>query len=95
VRPQYHFWPGNEGLDAWDVLIQAVDPSYLVILGSDGRVMDGMHRIARAMLEGRPTISAVRFEVDPEPDHRNCRPDDLPYSVGSSPPDEGHRRSRR
>jgi hypothetical protein len=31
-------------------LIQAVDPSYPIILGSDGRVMDGMHRIARALL---------------------------------------------
>ena len=60
-------------------LIQEVDPSYPVILGSDGRVMDGMHRIARAMLDGRPTIPAIRFATDPEPDHRNCRPDDLPY----------------
>jgi hypothetical protein len=28
-------------------LIQEVDLSYPIILGSDGRVMDGMHRIAR------------------------------------------------
>jgi hypothetical protein len=50
-----------------------------VILGSDGRVMDGMHRVVRAVLDGRTTIRAVRFVVDPEPDHRNCLPDDLPY----------------
>jgi hypothetical protein len=126
VRTQYHFWPGDEGLDAWDVarlirltagfpvvevplesitevdtvywfgggdtdlptvrsivnhirLIEAVDPSYPVILGVDGRVMDGMHRIARALLEGRTTIAAVRFTTDPPPDYRNCRPDELPY----------------
>lgn len=60
-------------------LIQAVDPSYPIILGSDGRVMDGMHRIARALLEGRTTIAAVRFSTDPEPDYRNCLPGDLPY----------------
>jgi hypothetical protein len=60
-------------------LIQAVDPCHPIILGSDGRVMDGMHRIARAMLEGRTTIRAVRFSADPEPDYRNCRPGDLPY----------------
>jgi hypothetical protein len=60
-------------------LIQAVDPSYPVILGSDGRVMDGMHRIARALLEGRTTIAAVRFPTDPEPDYRNCDPEDLPH----------------
>jgi hypothetical protein len=41
--------------------------------------MDGMHRIARALLDGRSTIPAVRFETLPEPDYRNCRPDDLPY----------------
>lgn len=60
-------------------LIQEVDVSYPIILGSDGRVMDGMHRIARAILEGHSTIRAVRFEHEPEPDFRDCSPDDLPY----------------
>jgi hypothetical protein len=60
-------------------LIDEVDPSYPVILGPDGRVMDGMHRIARALLEGRATIAAVRLETVPEPDYRDCRPEDLPY----------------
>jgi hypothetical protein len=60
-------------------LIEEVDLTYPIILGSDGRVMDGMHRVARAILEGRTTIRAVRFTVEPEPDYRNCRPDDLPY----------------
>jgi hypothetical protein len=124
VRKQYHFWPGAEGLDAWDVdrlidlsashieetvsvaaisevdtvywfhetqqptvrqviehilLIEEVDPSYPIILGPDGRVMDGMHRVARAILEGREMISAIRLPELPEPDFRNCRPEDLPY----------------
>ena len=60
-------------------LIKDVDLSYPVILGHDGRVMDGMHRIARALLEGRSTIPAVRFAHNLEPDFRNCRPEDLPY----------------
>ena len=60
-------------------LIAETDLRYPIILGADGRVMDGMHRIVRAVLEGRPTVPAVRFETDPEPDHRNCRPEDLPY----------------
>jgi hypothetical protein len=55
------------------------DLSFPVILGPDGRVMDGMHRIARAILEGRTEISAVRFPVLPEPDYRGCQPADLPY----------------
>lgn len=60
-------------------LIEEVDVEYPIILGPDGQVMDGMHRIARALLEGRATIRAVRFEHLPEPDHRDCRPSELPY----------------
>jgi elongation factor P hydroxylase len=60
-------------------LIEEVELSHPIILGSDGRVMDGMHRIAKALLEGRTTISAVQFEYEIEPDYRNCRPEDLPY----------------
>jgi len=30
--------------------------------------MDGGHRVAKAYLEGRTSVAAVRFEVDPEPD---------------------------
>jgi hypothetical protein len=56
-----------------------------VILGSDGRVMDGMHRIARAVLEGRTTVRAVRFPMNPEPDFRNCHPDHLAYDEDPSP----------
>lgn len=60
-------------------LIEAVDLAHPIILGADGRVMDGMHRVARALLDGRATLPAVRFPVDPEPDHRHCHPADLPY----------------
>jgi hypothetical protein len=60
-------------------LIQDVDLSYPIILGSDGRVMDGMHRIARAIIDGHSTIKAVQFVVEPEPDYRDCSPDQLPY----------------
>ena len=124
MRKQYHFWPGDKGLDAWDIerlidmtaslaaeevpltaiwevdtvywfdktqqptvravlehvrLIEEVDLSYPIILGPDGRVMDGMHRIARAILEGRQTITAVSLPELPDPDFWNCRPDELPY----------------
>jgi hypothetical protein len=60
-------------------LINAADLTYPIILGADGRVMDGMHRIARAVMDRRSTIAARRFAVDPEPDHRNCHPADLEY----------------
>jgi hypothetical protein len=60
-------------------LIDEVDLSHPIILGADGRVMDGMHRVARAFLEGIEEIEAVQFERDPDPDYVGCRPEDLPY----------------
>jgi len=125
VRKQYHFWPSEQGLLAWDVdrliglanglprlrvpvssireldevywfdgdqerptcrkvlehlrLIEDADLSYPIILGRDGRVMDGMHRVAKAVLHDHAEIEAVRFEQDPPPDYVGCRPEDLPY----------------
>lgn len=60
-------------------LIQEADLSYPIILSADGGIMDGMHRVARAVLEGRDEIEAVQFMRDPEPDYRNVSVDDLPY----------------
>ena len=60
-------------------LIEEVDLSHPIILGANGRVMDGMHRVAKALLEGRDEIEAVRFERDPEPDYVGRKPRDLPY----------------
>ena len=60
-------------------LIQEVDPSFPIILAADGRVMDGMHRVARALLKGREEIDAVQFEHTPDPDYVDCNPGDLPY----------------
>jgi hypothetical protein len=60
-------------------LIQDADLGYPIVLDPDGRVMDGMHRAARALLEGRSHIRAKRLRQLPEPDFEDCRPDDLPY----------------
>lgn len=60
-------------------LILDTDLKYPIILGADGRVMDGMHRVAKAYLEGRATILAVRLEVDPEPDFIGVDEEALPY----------------
>jgi len=60
-------------------LIEETDLSFPIILSSDGRVMDGMHRVAKALLEGREMIEAVKFNQDPEPDYEDVHPDDLPY----------------
>ena len=60
-------------------LIQEADLSFAIILSADGRVMDGMHRVARAALLGRGTIEAVQFADDPAPDYVGLNPDELPY----------------
>ena len=46
---------------------------------SDGRIMDGMHRVCKALLLGHRDIEAVRFVEDPTPDYIGVAPDDLPY----------------
>ena len=48
--------------------INETDPRIPVIINDNGRLMDGGHRLARALLEGRKTVKAVRFEKMPEPD---------------------------
>jgi len=40
-----------------------------IILDEEGYVMDGRHRIARAILEGKETIKFVRFNETPKPDY--------------------------
>lgn len=125
MRKQYHFWPSDKGLMAWDVhrlielskdlprvavsldsiseldqvywfdsegeqptcrkvldhmrLIEEADLSYPIILSLEGRVMDGMHRVAKAVLRGLEVIESVRFETDPEPDFIGRKPSELPY----------------
>jgi hypothetical protein len=66
-------------------LMEAADLRYPIILSSDRRVMDGMHRVAKAALLAQPTIDAVCFVSDPEPDYVAVDPDDLPY--GEAPDD--------
>jgi hypothetical protein len=80
------FWCGAEGqkLTCRQVvdharLMRECELSYPIMLSSDGRVMDGMHRVCRALLEGFSEIEAVRFIEDPEPDYVGVDPDELPY----------------
>ena len=60
-------------------LMQATDLQYPILLCADGRLMDGMHRVMKAHVEGRTTIAARRFDVTPPPDHVDVDLDDLSY----------------
>jgi len=60
-------------------LADAADLRFPILLCAEGRLMDGMHRAMKALVEGREVVSARRFDVTPEPDYRNADPSALPY----------------
>ena len=51
--------------------VNEADLKYPIILDEDGEVMDGRHRIMKAIISNKKTIKAVRFNVNPSP----CRVD--------------------
>ena len=48
--------------------VQEADLSYPILLAPNGVIMDGRHRLTKAILEGCTTIKAVRFSETPVPD---------------------------
>lgn len=79
------YWFGSDGspptvrnLVRHMQLVEDADLNFPIIFSADGLVMDGMHRVAKALLEERISILGVRFEVQPEPDFRYVHPHDLP-----------------
>ena len=62
-------------------LISDVDLTVPILMCPEGRAMDGMHRVARAFMEGHTTIAARQFLVLPEPDHTNVDPAELDYEA--------------
>lgn len=49
--------------------VNNVDLSYPIILSDEGAIIDGYHRIMKAILEGKETIRAIRMEEMPYPSH--------------------------
>jgi hypothetical protein len=45
--------------------VNETDLQYPILLDSDGFIMDGWHRVIKALVEGRETIKAVRFKELP------------------------------
>lgn len=43
------------------------DLNFPIILDEDGDILDGRHRIMKALLENKQTIKAVRFDENPTP----------------------------
>jgi L-ribulose-5-phosphate 3-epimerase UlaE len=46
-------------------LVEDADLSYPIILNEDGAIIDGRHRLCKALLEGHETIRVQRFVKDP------------------------------
>ena len=49
--------------------VQKADLDFPIILDEDGFVLDGRHRIIKALVEGKTHIKFVRFTKNPEPDY--------------------------
>lgn len=65
-------WYSYEKLTLRDMVmhtnaINKADLTKPIILDEDGELMDGRHRIMKAMLIGKTTIKAVRFDENPSP----------------------------
>ena len=72
--------PTPRSLSEHLVLVQETDLTHPIILCQDGRLMDGMHRVVKALLEGRDSIEAVRLIPTPAPDHVNVEVSTLDYT---------------
>jgi hypothetical protein len=87
IRELDQEWFGEDERPTWRALvahlrlIHEADLGFPIILSADGAVMDGRHRVAKALLETRDHIEAVQFDRDPEEDHVGKRPADLPYET--------------
>lgn len=85
IRELDQAWVGEGERSSWRAmlehirLIEQADLAYPIILSASGDVMDGMHRVAKAVLQGQSEIAAVQFERDPEPDYVGRGPQELPY----------------
>ncbi|MBL1407656.1 hypothetical protein [Sphingobacterium faecale] len=60
-------------------LIKEADLAYPILICPEGKLMDGMHRVVKAYLEGLSSVQAFRLAILPQPDYIDVNPDDLPY----------------
>ncbi|MGO8675004.1 MAG: hypothetical protein ACLQVX_03930 [Limisphaerales bacterium] len=60
-------------------LINQTSLDHPIIIDPEGRVMDGMHRVCKALISGLKIIKAVKLSVMPEPDFVGVPIDELPY----------------
>ena len=59
------------------ILMNEADLTYPIILCAQGRVMDGMHRVTKAMVQGKSEIECVRFKTTPAADFVDIQPSEV------------------
>ncbi|WP_126976170.1 hypothetical protein [Frigidibacter oleivorans] len=60
-------------------LVAEADLKWPILICGEGRLMDGMHRVLKALVEDRCKIAAIRLNPTPEPDFVNVDLQALPY----------------
>lgn len=60
-------------------LVEAASLDYPIMLCSEGKLIDGMHRVVKAALLGHTHIKAIRFTEPLDPDYIDRDLDSLPY----------------
>ncbi|WP_298775964.1 hypothetical protein [uncultured Shewanella sp.] len=60
-------------------LVNEADLNYPILLCQNGKVIDGMHRVCKALMSGHTTIKAKQFTNNIPPDYINVDPNALPY----------------
>ncbi len=60
-------------------LIQQTNLEHPIIMCPESRILDGMHRVCKALVLGEETIKSRKFNTMPKPDFVNISAEDLPY----------------
>ncbi|WP_299495955.1 hypothetical protein [uncultured Shewanella sp.] len=60
-------------------LINEADLTYPILLCHQGRLIDGMHRVCKALISGHTSIKVKQFPHNIPPDYINIDPNDLTY----------------
>ena len=81
---QQAYWFPNTHPSTADIvehmrLVEAADLAYPILMDAEGKLMDGMHRVAKALLAGHTHIHAQQLSLTPAPDFINVNLDSLPY----------------
>jgi len=85
IDEPYWFGDGGEAPTCRRIMdhaaqVAGTDLAYPILLCADGRIMDGMHRVMKAVGLGHETVKARKLLATPPPDFIDVAAKDLDYS---------------